>query len=519
MNRLIDHIKYGFPKGASIGDDVLASVVVFLVALPLCMGIAVASGVPPALGLITGIVGGLVVGWIAGSPLQVSGPAAGLAVLVWDLVNEFGLEALGVAVLVSGLLQLVAGQLRLGRFFRATSPAVIKGMLSGIGVIIFAKMFHVMVDDKPRGNALVDVLSIPESVVLGLTPSAETVHHHAAIVGVLTLGSLVAWNTFKPKVLKAIPGPLVAVIVGVAAAAMFGFDIQFVSVPSDLTASFNIPPAEKFMLLTDQKFVADVLALALIASAETLLCASAVDQLHNGPRTRYDAELSAQGVGNLICGAVGALPMTGVIVRSSANVDAGGKTRTSAILHGIWLLALIVAAPFILELIPMSALAAILVFTGWKLLNVKGIIDLWKFDRSEAMVLLLTLFIIISTDLLTGVLVGLAVAIMRLAARVSSITVEEGEVDDGVLTVKVKGAATFVSLPFLAEGLEGLTHAGDIRVDATELAYIDHAGLELIGSWQRQHEASGAKVEIAWDNLHGRFRAANVFESADVEAG
>ena len=256
-----------FPDGRlqlSLGRDLVASVVVFMVALPLCIGIAMASGVPPALGLFTGIIGGLVVGTIAGSPLQVSGPAAGLAVLVADFVGQYGLAMLGVAVFAAGALQAVAGGLKLGRWFRATSPAVIQGMLAGIGILIFAGQFHVMVDDVPRKSGLDNLLSIPTSIVKGISITETDSHHLAAAIGVVTLLSLLGWNAFKPKVLKAVPGALIAVVVATVAAAAFSLDgIAYVSVPASMASALNVPTLESFALLGDATFLTEVFAIAI----------------------------------------------------------------------------------------------------------------------------------------------------------------------------------------------------------------------------------------------------------------
>src|SRR3712207_3019509 len=209
-------------------NAIVSSVVVFLVALPLCMGIAIASGVEPARGLLTGIIGGIVVGLLAGSPLQVSGPAAGLTVLVAGIVNDerLGLPMLGVIVLGAGALQLAAGLLRLGQWFRAVSPAVIQGMLAGIGVLIFASQFHVMVDDQPRENGLVNLLSIPEAVAKGVSLSRDTPHEEAAFIGLLTIAVIVFWKLFVPRRLKFVPGPLAAIVVATAVASLLQLPIQ-----------------------------------------------------------------------------------------------------------------------------------------------------------------------------------------------------------------------------------------------------------------------------------------------------
>src|SRR3954452_12780410 len=215
------------------------------------MGIAIASGVPPALGIITGIIGGIIVGSISGSPLQVSGPAAGLSVIVFEIVQKFGLESLGPILLLAGSLQLAGGWLKLGRWFRAISPAVIYGMLSGIGILIIAGQFHVMVDDKPRPSGVANLIAIPESVWKGLFPPDGTVHHLAALIGVLTLASILLWNRFKPGKLKVLPGSLVGLLVGTAAAYVLRLPIKRVALPANLFESFQIPDAGVLAQMAD----------------------------------------------------------------------------------------------------------------------------------------------------------------------------------------------------------------------------------------------------------------------------
>lgn len=324
---------------SNFGKDAMASVVVFLVALPLCMGISIASGVPPTAGLITGIVGGLVVGLLAGSPLQVSGPAAGLTVLVWQIVQQHGLPMLGVIVLLAGLMQLAAGMMKLGQWFRAVSPAVIHGMLAGIGVLIFSSQFHVMLDSKPIGNGIDNLLGIPTALSQALSAGGAPVE--ALCIGLLTITVIALWAGFAPKRLKVLPGPLVAVTVAVAVAALLQLKIKYIpdllKNPDDINNIWSViqyPTLENLKRVFDGDIWIAAASVAFIASAETLLCASAVDQMHQGPRTKYDKELTAQGVGNAICGLLGVLPMTGVIVRSSANVDAGGKNPHFG--HSAW---------------------------------------------------------------------------------------------------------------------------------------------------------------------------------------
>jgi MFS superfamily sulfate permease-like transporter len=491
----------------TFGRDVMASVVVFLVALPLCMGIAIASGVPPALGLVTGIVGGLVVGFFAGQPLQVSGPAAGLTVLVWQLIQDFGIEALGPAVLLGGLVQVVSGYVGLGRWFRAVAPAVIQGMLAGIGVLIFASQFHVMVDDSPRSSGLNNLLSIPEAIYKGVYPIDGSVHHMAAAIGIVTIASLLLWNRFRPVSLKMLPGPLIGVVVATIAASLFALPITRVAVPANLMESLNWVSMDSLSFLTVPVFWGDVIGLAIIASAETLLCATAVDRMHDGPRTNYNKELRAQGFGNVICGIVGALPMTGVIVRSSANVEAGGKTKWSAILHGAWILILVVVFPQLLALVPTASLAAVLVYTGWKLIGIDAVRRLAAVGKSEVAIWAATVVTIVATDLLTGVATGFALAMLRLLLTFARLDVDVKQ-DGRRYDVTLRGAATFMSLPTLAEALESIPSDTEVHVHLDRVAYVDHACIEMIEQWHQRHPG---EVFLETDGLKKRSKGASLY--------
>ncbi len=637
------------PRTADLRADFLASIVVFLVALPLCMGIAIASGVPVAAGLITGIVGGLIVGFLAGCPLQVSGPAAGLTVIVFEIVQRFGFEMLGIVVLIAGVIQLSAGFLKLGQWFRAVSPAVIKGMLAGIGVLIFASQFHVMVDDKPKGNGITNLITIPAAIGKALTwpefgtadirqartqairdvgelhrrqeaiaervaerlpdhaspeqlaeetpeqiaaearalqalvpqqqaliKDAEQIvasiqeverdhgsgqkseriiaacapvieacrkanddlqegrvraamrtqhgavtafsdlsgelknHALAAQIGILTIAVILLWQGFAPKKLKILPAPLAAVVVAAGVAAVIGIPILYVEVPDQLWNEIHFPT---WSMLSDAPWtllLQSALVVAIVASAETLLCATAVDQMHQGSRTKYDKELVAQGVGNMVCGALGALPMTGVIVRSTANVQSGGKTRLSAILHGVWLLVFVVFLAFLLRMIPTAALAAILVYTGYKLVNIKSIKELRKYGWGEVAIYTATVVTIVVTDLLTGVIVGVALAAAKLLYTFSHLHTDlRVDEEQGRTVLSLGGAATFVRLPKLASELENVPPNAELHVDFQHLDYIDHACLDLLMNWAKQHESTGGRLVIDWESLNARFRVDN----------
>lgn len=399
---------------ATLPRDLMASVVVFLVALPLCMGIAIASGLPPAKGVITGIVGGLVVGWLAGAPLQVSGPAAGLTVLVFELVQQYGAAMLGPILLLAGALQLLAGRLKLGCWFRVTAPAVVYGMLAGIGILIVLSQLHVMMDAQPEASGLDNLGAFPAALWAALPLSGGN-GMAAASLGLLTIACMWTWDRLRPQRLRLLPGALLGVAAATLVGLWLGLDVRRVEVPDNLADAISwLQPAD-LLAFADPGLLVAALAVAFIASAETLLSAAAVDRMHQGPRADFDRELTAQGVGNMLCGVLGALPMTGVIVRSSANVQAGARTRLSAMLHALWLLAAVVLLAALLEQIPVASLAGVLVYTGLKLIDLDALRQLGRYGRMAMLIHVATALTIVATDLLTGVLLGFALTLAQLA--------------------------------------------------------------------------------------------------------
>ncbi|MFJ2816498.1 MULTISPECIES: SulP family inorganic anion transporter [unclassified Streptomyces] len=453
--------------------DLFASSVVFLVALPLCVGVAMASGVPAELGLVTGIVGGLVAGALPGSSLQVSGPAAGLTVLVYEAVHTYGVEALGVLVLSAGLLQLGLGALRCGRWFRAVSGAVVHGMLAGIGLVLLVGQVY------PLGDATAPASGLGK--ITGLVTLPGLVDPVALSVGGATMAVLVLWPRWR-RGARVVPAPLVAVVAVSVVTGVFDLGVRRVEVRGLLDA-VRVPGVSDVGRLADVGVIGTVVAFTLIASAESLFSAAAVDRMHRGPRTDYDRELMSQGVGNTVCGLLGALPMTAVIVRSAANVRAGARTKASRVLHGVWLLLFTAVVPGVLGLIPVAALAGLLVHAGCKLIPVREVRLLWRGHRGEVLVLVVTTVAIVVGNLFEGVLIGLAVAIAKTAWETSLVHVETADDPDGGLVVRILGHATFLRLPKLLDALEALPRDRAVRLELGGLRHVDHACAAALEGW------------------------------------
>jgi MFS superfamily sulfate permease-like transporter/mannitol/fructose-specific phosphotransferase system IIA component (Ntr-type) len=491
---------------AGITEDFLASLVVFLVALPLCVGIAVACGVTPERGIITGIIGGIVVGCVAGSPLLVSGPAASLIVPVNDLIQTHGILALGPVVMIAGLWQVLAGWCGLGQWFRAVAPAVITGMLVGIGVLITGSQAHVAIDGEPKSSFLENVTSLVITLGRRLEAGLSLQAMAPLCVGVVTIMLLVAWNRHRPQRWRLVPGHLVSLLAVTLAVAVLGLPVRFL----DLSESFfdGLSPVcpPDMAILGSPSILGLSLVFAFVASAATLLTASAIDQRQTHSRTNYDRELIAQGAGNLIAGAVGGLPMTGVIIRSSVNVDAGARTRWSTVMHGIWLLAFVVVAPELLETIPRASLGAILVYTGYNLVDVETLRKLYRRDLPDFAVCVVTLVGVVFVGLFEGIVVGFGGAFIRLSYTLSrfSLTSEAGPgASDHHL--HLSGSATFIRLPQLARAIEEIPEGHTLQVHVDKLAYIDQACLELLSQARKARQQGGRPgLVLEWQDLTDR---------------
>lgn len=464
-----------------IRHDLPSSLVVFLVALPLSLGIAIASGAPVLAGLIAAIVGGIVVGSLGGSPLQVSGPAAGLTVIVAGLVSEFGWGITCLITVAAGTLQVLLGLSRVARAALAISPVVVHAMLAGIGITIALQQAHVLLGGKSKSTAWHNLIGLPGQIV--------GAHRPGVILGVLVIVILVAWR-WMPATVRRVPGPLVAIVAVTVISVVFGFHVRRIDLEGSPLQALRLPDLPHGNW---GAFTVGVITVALIASVESLLSAVSVDRMHNGPRTDFNRELVGQGAANIISGTVGGLPITGVIVRSSTNVNAGAKSRASAIMHGVWILLFTIPFAGLVEEIPTAALAGLLIVIGVQLLKPAHIETAMK--HGDLAVYVVTAVSVIFLNLLHGVLIGLALAIALTGWRVIRAKIEAEPVDDE-WRVSIEGAAcTFLALPRLTRILTALPQGATVTV-AIAVHYLDHAAHQAITDWQRQHEATGGTVHI-----------------------
>lgn len=477
--------------------DLLSGMVVFLVALPLCLGIAVASGAPPFAGIICGVIAGIVVGSLSSSNVSVSGPAAGLIAIVLVAINELGYETFLVAVIAAGLIQLTLGFIKAGTISTYFPTAVIEGMLVAIGIIIIKKELpHAIGYDKAHEG---DWFALEKGSETGffteIINSINYAHLGAIIVTVVSLGILIAFSKLSfLKKIKALPGALVVVVVGIIINEIFkatGSSLaisqdHLVTLPtassfSEFFGQFTTPD---FSAVTNSKVWIVALTIAIVASIETLLCLEAGDKMD--PLKRYSSantELKAQGIGNILSGLIGGLPMTSVIVRTSANVNAGAKTKLSAIAHGTFLLIAVVSIPFLLNKIPMACLAAILIMIGLRLASAKVFRHMWHNGKHQFIPFIVTVVAVVFTDLLKGVGIGLAVSVifilrgnMKLAYYFKKESHHEGE----TIHIDLAQEVSFLNKAAIKQTLAHLPENSKVIIDAANTVYIDFDVLELI---------------------------------------
>lgn len=486
------HLAY---YGQHLKQDVAAGLVVFLVALPLCLGIALASGAPLFSGLIAGLVGGLIVSWLSGSQLSVSGPAAGLTVIVFNAIEQLGsYQAFLLSLVLAGFFQLLLGYLKAGIIGAFFPSSVIKGMLAAIGLILIIKQMPHAVGYHEGFEG--DESYMNETAASSFNELIQLFHHvtpGAAVITFVSLLILIVWETAWLKRFlwaRLIPGALIAVVWGMVYNLLATEIFPAWSVHGDHLVRFPVTTNSQqlfaqlsfpdFNFLANAKTYTTAFTLAIIASLETLLSLEAVDKLDPLKRTApTNRELKAQGMGNIISGLVGGIPITAVIVRSSANINAGGQTRVSCFVHGLFLLLSIVFFANTLNLIPLACLAAILLQTGYKLAKPKMFIDFYKQGLNQFIPFAATIVAILITDLLKGIIIGIAIGLYFVirANYHASITMSK---EGNHYKLSMNKDVSFLNKALLRKLLNQIEENSSVTIDATKAAFIDHDILETL---------------------------------------
>ncbi|MFI9802546.1 SulP family inorganic anion transporter [Streptomyces sp. NPDC052302] len=479
------------PRGPRLtGADASASIAVFLIALPLSLGIALATGAPLQAGLVAAAVGGVVVGRLGGAPLQVSGPAAGLTVVTAELIQRYGWRTTCAITVLAGLAQLGLGLLRVARTALAVSPAIVHGMLAGIGVTIAVAQLHIVLGGTPHSSVLLNLRDLPAQLAQVQTASLA--------VSALTLALLLAWPRLPGRggrLLRAMPAPLVAVTGATACAALLGFSLPKVDLPSWSSHALAGLPEGPVLGL-----IAAVLTITLVCSVQSLLGAVAVDKLIAARpelsarvgRADLDRELLGQGAANVVSGALGGLPVAGVAVRSTANVNAGAVSRNSTMLHGVLVVIAALLMVPVLELIPLASLAALVMAVGIQMVSLHHIRTVTR--HREVLVYAVTTLGVVFLGVLEGVTLGIGMAVGVALHRLTRTRITHHE-EEGVHHVRVRGQLTFLAVPRLSRTLH-LVPQGARAVVELDGSFMDHAAYEALQDWQNTQAAHGGTVEL-----------------------
>jgi carbonic anhydrase len=470
--------------------DLSASIAVFLIALPLSLGIALATGAPLQAGLVAAAAGGLVAGRLGGAPLQVSGPAAGLTVVTADLIQQYGWRTSCAITVLAGLAQLGLGFLRVARSALAVSPAIVHGMLAGIGITIAVAQLHIVLGGSPHSSVVDNVRELPAQLA--------DLHVAALSMSALTLAVLLLWPRVPGRtgrVVRTAPAALASVAAATAVATLAGLRLPRVDLPSwSSHALVGLPEGPVLGI------VAAVLTVALVGSVESLLSAVAVDKLATArkrgpriPRADLDRELRGQGATNIVSGALGGLPVTGVAVRSAANVQAGAVSRNSTMLHGLWIVVAALLLVPVLDLIPLAALAALVMAVGVQMVSINHIRTVTR--HREVPVYAVTTAGVVFLGVLEGVAIGVAVAVAVALHRLTRTRITHEQDPDGIHHVRVRGQLTFLAVPRLSRALH-LVPQGAEAVVELDGSFMDHAAYESLQDWQSAHTAQGGSVEL-----------------------
>lgn len=466
-------------------SDLSASITVFLIAVPLSLGLALATGAPLQAGLIAAAVGGIVAGCLGGAPLQVSGAATSLVVVTADLVQRYGWRASCAITVLAGLAQLLLGTLRVARAALAVSPAIVHGMLAGIGTVIAVGQLHVVLGGSAQSSALENIAALPGQL--------KDSHPTTPMIGALTVAVLLGWPKLRrrARVLRAVPAPLAAV--ALATTASLGLSMPRVDLPRWNDPVLPVPPEGPVLGV-----VAAVLTVTLVASMESLLSAVAVDALQArrpGPYAapaRLDRELLGQGTANVVSGLLGGMPVAGGAMRGSANVEAGARTRWAAVLQGVWVLLCASVATWALAAIPLTALAALVMLVGVRMVSFAHIRHIQR--HREFPVYAATLGSVVVFGVLQGVLAGIAVAVFLALRRLTHTRVTVSE-EPGCHRVRVTGQLTFLAVPRLTRAFAQLPDEANVVVEL-DGSFIDHAAYEALRSWCDRHRSRGGRAVL-----------------------
>lgn len=504
MKRTIRYYKILWLK-----NDLPAGLSVFFVALPLCLGIALASGAPLYSGLLSGIIGGLVVSLISGSQLAVSGPAAGLTTVVSASILAHGdYRIFLLSVIVAGFFQLLLGLLKLGVIAYYFPSSVIKGMLAAIGIILISKQMPIALgyDQPDFWTSGIFNLFTDQHFIANIESFNLHISRGVIIIAVIALLILILFQHPSFRKLKVIPASLVVVIVGIISSSIFnstdwGLSLktsQMVHIPSNLLADISFPDFSQ--MLSAKGILKDGIIIALLATLETLLCIEAIDKLDRRNRiTPVNRELIAQGIGNMTCGLLGAIPITAVVVRGSANVDAGAKTKLAAFTHGLFLLLSVLLIPFILNKIPYASLAAILIITGYNLTKPKLYRNMWSLGWKQFIPFIITIVVIIVTDLLIGVIVGLLISVYYIVRSNFKTEFKIAKtINNGmeIYLIKLNTDVTFLNKANLKKTLDNVPGNSVLVIDGSECNFVDYDILEIISEFENKAKERKIKLNL-----------------------
>ena len=510
---------------ANLNSDFAAGLVVFLVALPLCLGIAMASGAPLFSGIISGVVGGIVVGYLSQSHISVSGPAAGLTAIILTAVTDFkAFDVFLLAAFLAGAIQLILGFVKAGSISNYFPNNVIEGMLAGIGIIIILKQLpHAVGYDTDFEGDEAFFQTDGNNTFSSLLGFFDYIQLGSIVITLISLAILISWDKLPAlKKLKLIPGALVAVVVGVILNEIFTVSGSTLAIQKEHLVSLPIPTSfeefkniiitPNFSSITNQKVWVVALTIAIVASIETLLCIEAADRMDFQKRyTNPNVELKAQGIGNMISSLLGGLPMTSVVVRTSANNNAGAKSKMAAIIHGVLLLISVLAIPSILNKIPLATLAAILLLVGYKLAKPATFLHFWHYGKYQFVPFIATLLSVVFTDLLKGVALGIIISIifvLRGNLKRAYIFRKEEYEDGDIIHIDLAQEVSFLNKAAIKSTLAKIPENSKVIIDAKDTVYIAHDVLDLITEFN-EIRSKDLNIKVKLKNFKNEYRLEN----------